>query len=159
MNAKAEGDPENLRTLYNAIVAYHNDLVHMRFTVAGLYLAGSGFLAGAAFSDSDWPYITIVVPILGFAISLIAWLLEIRTYHLLENLCIRGKGIEKKLKISQGDGFFNLMVEQPMGPRVPFSEFRLPPKRIIQYFISHSLGLSLLYSCFGLFWITLLIFR
>ena len=144
---------DDLLAVYSAVVDYHNNLVHMRFTVAGLYLAASGFLVGAMFSSSDWHGTKLSVTLLGLSLTAIARLLEIRTYCLLENLGDKGSEIERKLQLDGIDGFFALMSKQTIPPRCPFTRIPLTwnPK-VIRYIVSHSLGLDLLYLCFAMFW-------
>jgi hypothetical protein len=152
-----QASDDDLRIVYDAIVDYHNNLVHMRFTVAALYLAASGFLAGALFSGTGWAGPKAAVPALGLALSLIAWLREIRTYCLLENLAERGGQIEKQLQLGGVGGFFDLMAHQPIPPRLPFVRKRLPAWRAVRYVVSHSLGLDLLYTSLTIFWLTILL--
>jgi hypothetical protein len=153
MPATEKGD---LLAAYNAIVGYHNNLVSMRFTIAGLYLAASGLLAGSMF-NSDWSGTTLVLPILGLALTLIAWLLEVRTYCLLENLGQRGISMESKLSLGDTGGFFDLMNEQPLPPKIPFSRKPFKNQTVIR-FISHSWGLNLLYVSISTFWLLMLLY-
>ncbi len=152
-------EQDDLLTVYSAVVDYHNNLVHMRFTVAGLYLATSGFLVGALFSGRDWCGTKLSVTLLGLALTAIAWLLEIRTYCLLENLGSKGNEIETKLRLGGIQGFFALMSKQPLSPRLPFIRTRLTrcPK-FVRYVVSHSLGLDLLYLCLAVFWVFMLLY-
>jgi hypothetical protein len=150
---------DDLLAVYSAVVDYHNNLVHMRFTIAGLYLAASGFLVGALFSGRDWYGTKLSVTLLGLTLTAIAWLLEIRTYCLLENLGCKGNEIETKLRLGGIQGFFALMSKQPLSPRLPFIRTRLTrcPK-FVRYVVSHSLGLDLLYLCLAVFWVFMLIY-
>lgn len=150
---------DDLLAVYSAVVDYHNNLVHMRFTVAGLYIAASGFLVGAIFSGCNWGGVKLSVTLLGITLTAIAWLLEIRTYHLLENLGSRGIEIEKKLRLGGIQGFFGLMAKQPLPPRLPFIRMRLTRyPEFVRYVISHSLGLDILYLCLAMFWVFILLF-
>ena len=147
----------DLHTTYNAIVDYHNNLVHMRFTVAGLYLAATGFLVGGMSESSSKLF--IIVPLLGLILTAIAWLLEIRTYTLLENLGSRGLEIEKKMELAGIEGFFKLMAGQPLQPRLPFIRKRVKAcPNVIRYIVSHSFGLDLLYASIAIFWLYIIIF-
>ncbi len=143
---------ENLRTVFDAILDYHNNLVHMRFTVAGLYVAATGFLASSWFSSlgrqNSSAY--LLIPVLGFILTLVCWLLEIRTYQLLDNLARMGRSIESMLGI--GKGFFALMKRQPLRPKYPFTKTPLPASEETKRVISHSFGLSLLYGSILIFW-------
>jgi hypothetical protein len=154
-----EYEKNDLLAVYSAVVNYHNNLVHMRFTVAGLYLAASGFLVGALFNGRDWCGTKLSVTLLGLVLTAIAWLLEIRTYQLLENLGNKGNEIETKLQLGGVQGFFSLMSKQPIFPRLPFIKIHLTrcPK-FIRYVVSHSLGLDLLYLCVAVFWVFILLY-
>lgn len=44
---------ENLSAGYSSIVGYHNNLMQIRFTVAGLSVAADGFLASAFFQTGS----------------------------------------------------------------------------------------------------------
>ncbi len=66
-----------LKEVYRSVVDYHNNLVHMRFTVAGLYLAGSAFLVNALFSEYEWGYTKITVCSLGIVLTVIGGIDEI----------------------------------------------------------------------------------
>jgi hypothetical protein len=146
-----------LLAVYNAVVDYHNNLVHMRFTIAGLYLAANGFLVGALFGNK-WSNVWYLIPILGIVITIISFLLEIRTYCLLENLGKRGSEIESIIGIENRIGFFSLMKHQDIEPKMPFMKGKYIVNEKLKYLISHSRGLELLYSCFALFWFLMLLF-
>jgi hypothetical protein len=51
---------ENLTAGYSSIVDYHNTLVQIRFTVAGLSIAADGFLASALF-QADSPVVSKIL--------------------------------------------------------------------------------------------------
>ena len=65
-NIKPSNTSEDERVVYSAIVDYHNNLVQMRFTVVGLFLAANGFLASGYFQ----PKISILH---RFSIQSFAW--------------------------------------------------------------------------------------
>lgn len=88
-----------LKEVYRSVVDYHNSLVNMRFTVAGLYIAGSAFLVNALFSDYQWCYTKITVCSLGLVLTLIVFIIEVRTRNLLKNLGKFGGEIEKEFKL------------------------------------------------------------
>lgn len=145
---------QNLREVYRSVVDYHNNLVHMRFTVAGLYLAGSAFLVNALFGGYQWCGTKIAVCSLGLALTVIVWIIEVRTRYLLKNLGEFGGKIEEKfelesfkVKCAEIKGFFGLMENQPIQPSIP------SPKRVV----SHTKGLYTLYGLFMLFWLFMLV--
>lgn len=140
----ANQNDQNLTTIYGAIVDYHNNLVQIRFVIAGLCLAATGFLMSSWFSIDD-PN-PIIIPTLGFVLAVICLLLEIRTNHLLKNLGARGLEIEKKMNADLNLGFFSLMHKQP----IPWGPFKKT--------ISHTLLILLLYMLFIICWIFLFFF-
>jgi hypothetical protein len=145
----------NLPTIYGAIVDYHNGLAQVRFTIAGLYIAATGFLVNSWFSINHQKSIHsyILIPILGITLALVCWLLEIRTYQLLDNLATRGYEIEKNMNISSDIGFFALMNKQIKRARWPFFKKELPNRKFFKCIVSHSFGFSLLYLVIFLFWV------
>jgi len=146
---------KNLLTMYNAIVDYHNALAQVRFTIAGLYLAATGFLVNSWFSKVGQISNYLFIPILGILLAMGCWLLEIRTYQLLDNLGTRGLEIEKKMNISSDIGFFALMNKQTQSAKWPFCHKELPKWEFIKYIVSHSFGFSFLYSVIILSWLVL----
>jgi hypothetical protein len=149
---------ENVRAAYEAIVDYHNGLVQTRFTVAGLYLAATGFLVSAWFNgvgplSGRAVAAYYVIPILGATLTAACWILEIRTYQLLENLAERGRTIEQRLGILPELTLFELMRRQPKQARLPFLKLEAPRFLWVQYFLSHSFGLNALYATILLFWL------
>ena len=78
--------PENLNAGYDGIVDYHNNLVQIRFTVAGLSIAADGFLASALFNTSAPLFSKIIISVLGIILTFICGMLEIRTFQLLNKL-------------------------------------------------------------------------
>ena len=146
-------DDKNLPTIYNAIVDYHNVLIQVRFTIAGLYLAATGFLVNSWFNIDHQNCTYVFIPILGISLALVCWLLEIRTYHLLNNLGNRGKTIENSMKINSDIGFFALMEKQPLQPKWPFTQKELPQWTFFKCIVSHSFGFNLIYLIIFIFWI------
>jgi len=152
-NSQPNATNDEIRAAYAAIVDYHNNLFPMRFTVAGLVLAANGFLV-SVFSQSNLSLsLRVAIPILGILVSFICWMLEVRTYQLLENLSARGERLEKSLGLKDDQGFFSLMSHQPIGPRILPLYRRWPSNRIVQFLVSHSFGINILYIIIGLFWL------
>jgi hypothetical protein len=60
---------ENLSTGYNGIVDYHNNLVQIRFTIAGLSIAADGFLVSAIFQAGSPQFSRILISILGIMLT------------------------------------------------------------------------------------------
>lgn len=144
--------PDDLRASYGAIVDYHNNLVQMRFNVAGLFLAANAFLASGFFQTGASSLPWFALPVLGILLAGICWLLELRTYQLLDNLADRGVHIERLLGISTAHGFFALMRSQAIGPRLLITRLRIPPIKSVRYIVSHSFGIGLLYGVVAAFW-------
>ena len=151
-------DKEDIRKTYEATVNYHNTLVQMRFAVASFFAAAAAFLVGAAFAESTLLPSRKVILLLGLFVTLIVWLLEIRTYCLLRNLGKIGLEFESKFKLGGATGFFSLMSnDQPIGIRLPFLHKDLPNGIFVRRVFSHSFGLDCFYLCFVVFWIYSLI--
>jgi hypothetical protein len=147
--------PENVRLNYESIVNYHNTLVQMRFNVAALYMAAAAFLAAAHLAATNWKGLPILLPLLGTAVTIAAWLLEMRTVALLTNLVEQGRRAEQELQFPTGSGFFQLMGSpQPRGVRLPLLRKELGNGHgIVRYVFSHTFGLELIYGAFLLFWV------
>ncbi len=149
---KQTASTDAIKAAYAAIVAYHNGLVQTRFTIAGLFLAANGLLAGG-FSQASLSVLPKpALPTLAIILAIICWALEVRTYQLMENLGRRGSDLENHLGLQKVEGFFSLLAHQPIGPRLLPTQFRLPASKLF----SHSLGLALLYILVALFWIIML---
>ncbi len=150
--------PEDVRAEYGALVSYGISSVSSRFTVAGLYMAASGFLAAAAFKDGLSTAARIVVCLFGGSITLCVWMLELRTRHLLAILSKRGRDIERDIWGLTGtayySGFFSRQGKIP--PKVApehgkehdytilgYSSRGLP--RWVAVRITHSFGFDLMY--------------
>ncbi len=147
-------DDKNFMATYKIIVKSHNALVQVRFTVAGLYLAATGFLVNSWFSIDHQRFFYFIIPMLGIILAVSCWLLEIRTNQLLKNFLDRGYKIEGLMKVNPEIGFFELMTKQPRGPTIPFIDKEIsPPKVSRKYIVSHSIGFSLLYSAILAFWV------
>jgi hypothetical protein len=152
----AISDEKNLPIMYNAIVDYHNGLIQVRFTIAGLYLAATGFLVNSWFNIGYQISMYIIIPFLGISLAFVCWLLEMRTDQLMSNLAKRGLEIEEKMNVNLGIGFFELMNKQPDGPRNPFSKDKevIPSSSFLSKgIVSHSRGFTILYLIIVIFWI------
>jgi len=174
-DSKSTYDPEDIRQEYSAVVGYHGSLVNSRFTIAGLYVASIGFLAGAVLSkDVSW-----VTRAGGSALAcwltLCLWVLELRSRALFTNIAHRGIDIEHNYWNLDGDkwydGFFSRQYKEPpehdhineeltrrIEPDRPrFSWSKKPLPKWASRFVSHSMGLDLLYAGSGIFWLALLV--
>ncbi len=56
---------ETLPAIFGAIVDYHNNLTQTRFTIAGLYIAATGFLASSLFSSTSSPKSHLLISFFG----------------------------------------------------------------------------------------------
>lgn len=76
---------EEVRLEYERAHTDYCQQVVTRFTIAGFYIAGIGFLVQAALNkDASW-IVMLVTGIVGLIISICVWILELRTrslYHL-----------------------------------------------------------------------------
>ena len=150
---KQSTSTDAIKAAYAAIVAYHNSLVQTRFTITGLFLAANGLLAGGLFQTGASELPKFAIPVFGLALAIICWFLEVRTYQLLENLGKRGLDLEDHLGLQKTHGFFSLMSNQPIGPRLLPTRLRLPASKLF----SHSFGFALLYTIIALFWVYMLV--
>src|SRR5258708_40084334 len=135
---------ETLRTIFAAIVDYHNNLTQTRFTIAGLYIAATSLLASSWFSGSRSKESSILIPLVGLFFNVICWLLEIRTRHLLKNVSRKGMAIERLLGVRRG--FFALMNTQPYPADIPFADLEMDS------IVGHTSILNLLYVTSLFFW-------
>lgn len=146
----------NNRAAYNAIVDLHNNLIQTRFNVAGLVLAGNGFLASGFFQQSiEEVDNRLTISILALVLTVIFWIMEVRTYSLLHSLGNRGTDIEKALEFRSNLGYFSLMKNQEdSGPKFLIFRFiELKPNNVIKFFFSHSFGIGSLYLALITFWL------
>ena len=169
---------ENLRMEYSAVFNYHNDLVKSRFTIAGLYMAAMGFVAGAVFKSDSTLIGQLVGSMFGWWMALCLWIIELRSRCLYTNLAHRGIDIEHRYwRITGPDwykGFFSRQYKEEPNkdeeeyagdvpkekpkrdcPKLAWSEKELPQS--ISRYISHSWGFDLLYSGTGLAWFIMFI--
>ena len=156
--AKPAQSDETLRTVLSAITHDYAALARMRFTIAGLYLAATGFLASswyAGLRDGVSPAYYLI-PALGIVVTLICWLLEIRTFQLIMNLEHKGAQIEKRLNVEGKLTLFMMSGGYPLPPKLPFST-RTPVPGFLRRLVSHSFGLNALYASIATFWILTLI--
>jgi len=150
---------DDLHAIYSALVAYHNNLVTIRFNTAGIYIAVLAILGHAYLYSTQWASIKLIIPIIGLIIAISVSIIESRTSSLLENIGSRGLIIEDKLELTGVGGFFQLMKSQPIQPEFPFSKLlsiNTTNNKKKNYF-SHSFGLKILYLLAWTLWICLLI--
>ena len=86
---KEEQRLENIRTEYGAISAKLNQLPSFRFALAGFYLAAVGVIASRA-KPAGVHFILLI------GLTLVLWLIDLRTRALLANISNRGKQIETR---------------------------------------------------------------
>lgn len=172
---EAPSDAENIRQEYSAVVGYHGALVSSRFTIAGLYVAAIGFLAGAVLAkDATWAA-RAGGSALACWLTLSLWILELRSRALFSNIAYRGVDIEhnhwKLVEEKWYDGFFSRQYKEPpnyeqdnealarrLEPDRPrFGWSKKPISITLSKYISHSMGLDLLYAGSGAFWLVLFI--
>lgn len=147
--------------VYNGIVDYHNNLVQIRFTVAGLFLAANRFIVSGLFQSqgctqfyvSTFLFGSPVLGILGILVAVICSLLDWRNYHLMENLGNLGYEIERDLGIKDNRSYFSLLKVQPTEPRIPLTNMRLSKNSFLKKIISHSVLMTMIYSIIFLFWL------
>jgi hypothetical protein len=152
--SKPEQSEETLRAILGAIAHDYAALARMRFTIAGLYLAATGFLASTWFAGlrDGLSAAYYLIPALGFVVALVCWLMEIRTFHLILNLEHKGAEVERRLKVDDQLTLFMISGGYPLPPRLPFSS-RIPVPGFLRPFVSHSFGLNALYASIASFWV------
>ena len=167
---------DNLRAEYNAIVSYHTSLVLSRFTVAGLLVAGSGFLTPFIFHPDTSNAVRIFAGAFAILFTICVWILELRSRALYENLAHRGMQIEREHWKLDGkywdDGFFsrqykfskqsetnrpdNVPKPRPDIVRVFRSKEGLPDRA--SKWLSHSVAFDMLYGGVLLLWILAILY-
>lgn len=150
--------PEDLIAGYGGIVDYHNNLVQIRFTVAGLSIAADGFLASALFNTNTPSFSKIIIAILGIVLTFICGMLEIRTFQLLNKLLKGGYALEKVFGLHEDQGIFSILMHNQIVPRFMGKPSKGAAKREKSFVFSHSVMFGLLYVCVFIFWLTMLVF-
>ncbi|MCE7859565.1 MAG: hypothetical protein DYG86_07235 [Chloroflexi bacterium CFX2] len=138
---------ENLNVGYNSIVDYHNNLVQVRFTVAGLSVAADGFLASAFFQTDSPEFSRILISILGLILTFICGMLELRTLQLLM----------KTMGLGEDQGVFSVLTHSQVVPRFLKKFSKAPTDQESRFVFSHSVMFWLLYLCIFIFWAIMLI--
>ncbi len=149
--------PEDLSAGYSGIVDYHNNLVQIRFTVAGLSIAADGFLASAFFQTDAVVLSRIIISILGIVLTFICGMLEIRTFQLLNKLLKEGYEIEKIFGLKEDQGLFSILMQNQIVPRFMSKSLKRTAKAG-NFIFSHSVMFGLLYVCVFIFWLIMLVF-
>lgn len=170
MSDQSTDHSEDIRAEYAAIVEYHDSTVGSRFTIAGLYVAGMGFIAGAVL-DKDAAWLARAVgSALAWWLTACFWILELRSRALYTNLAHRGIDIEHHRWDLVGrqwyEGFFSRQYKEaplaqsdkadvPARPgldRPKIAWMKQPLSEKTSRFISHSWGFDLLYFGSWFFW-------
>lgn len=148
---------ENLSTGYNSIVEYHNNLVQIRFTVAGLSVAADGFLASAFFQTGSPEFSRILIAILGLILTFICGMLELRTLQLLMKLLKAGYALEKTMGLGEEQGVFSVLTHSQIVPWFLKKPSNAPADQENKFVFSHSVMFWLLYICIFVFWTIMLV--
>jgi hypothetical protein len=148
---------ENLGVGYNSIVEYHNNLVQVRFTVAGLSVAADGFLASAFFQTGSPEFSRILIAILGLILTFICGMLELRTLQLLMKLLKAGYALEKTMGLGANQGVFSVLMQSQIVPRFMKKFSNAPADQENRFVFSHSVMFWLLYICIFVFWTIMLV--
>jgi hypothetical protein len=154
-NNQGNDNSENIRAAYSAIVDYHNNLVQIRFTVVGLFLAANGFLASGFFQTTPDKLVIakVILPIIGLLLTLFCMGIEVRNRQLLDNLAARGKDLEMNLSLKNYQGFFSLMENQPIGPRIFGKRLQNRAYDFSKHVLTQTIGIKLIYICIFFFWL------
>jgi hypothetical protein len=148
---------ENLSVGYNGIVEYHNNLVQIRFTVAGLSVAADGFLASAFFQTDSPEFSRILIAALGLILTFICGMLELRTLQLLMRLLKAGYELEKTMGLGADQGVFSVLMQSQIVPRFLKKFSKAPADKENRFVFSHSVMFWLLYICIFIFWAIMLV--
>lgn len=169
--------PEDIRAEYSAITSYHTSLVTSRFTIAGLYVAAIGFIASAVLSNGATDFAKIFGSLFAIWLTICLWILELRSRCLYGNVAHRGIEIEHEYWGLKGQswyrGFFSRQYKEPPSqddqeknkvppqpapdaPRLGWARKPLP--EAISKYVSHSMGLDLLYAGSAVFWFGIIIY-
>lgn len=170
MPDKAISEPDDIRAEYAAVVEYHGSTVSSRFTIAGLYVAGIGFIASAVL-DKDAVWLARAGgSALAWWLTVCLWILELRSRALYTNLGHRGIDIEHRRWGLVGrewyEGFFSRQYKepptadseksdvpaQPGWDRPKIAWMKKPLSEKASRLISHSWGFDLLYGGSWIFW-------
>lgn len=164
--------PDEARAEHRACVDYHIALVNSRFTIVGLYVAAMGFIAGAVFKEViSWDF-RAAVSLLACWLTACLWILELRSRALFTNVAHRGIDIERRYWKLDGEelmsGFFSRQHKLPAKTEELDSSAaprrKKPDRPVLGWspdaaisekwsrFISHSMGLDLLYAGGLVFW-------
>ena len=163
---------EDARAEYSAVVGFHTTLVNGRFTVTGLYVAAVGFLAAAVLGKEISAVARVAGSGLGCWLTGCLWILELRNRSLANNICKRGIDIEHKYwGLTNSDdwysGFFSRQYREPPESELEgcgLSRRKAPDRPTLGWankpiseklsrFVSHSMGVDLLFGGCGVFWL------
>ena len=169
MTERPTQNRDDVRSEYAAVVDYHGSTVSSRFTIAGLYVAAIGFIAGAVLNkDASWDA-RAVGSLLAWWLTGCLWILELRSRALYANLAHRGIDIEHQKWGLVGSewysGFFSRQYkeppkgssedgvpEKPGVDRPKIAWMKRPLSERIARYVSHSWGFDLLYAGSLAFW-------
>jgi len=158
---------------HRACVDYHASLVTSRFTVAALYVPAVGVFMTAWLGAQTSP-LRLGISLLAWFITLCVWILELRTRALFTSIAHRGIEIEHEYwrlglavgffgrqhklteKLSDGQSTAAPRREKPDQPVIAFRPKHPLPVWLSRY-VSHSMGLDLLYAGGLLLWLGLAI--
>ena len=167
---------ENTRCEYAALQSYHDTIVNSRFTIAGLYVAGIGFMANAVFSKDATVGGRAAGSALAAWLTVCLWVLEARSRAILASLANRAIEIENRVWGLVGESWYSGLHSRtykvppteaeasaspapqhpgPDRPRVAWAKAPVP--KPLAWYVSHSWGFDLLYLGTGLFWLVTLV--
>lgn len=132
---------EFLRTEYKALVEYFGKIITFRFTTVSFFIAAVALVLGLAKPETYQTHHYLLL----LALSLGAWVVELRNRSLSRNLEQRAHQIERVWAQEGERPFFTHMIpphDSDWYPdRAQMLWFLLPPLR----FITHTIGLDLIY--------------
>ena len=144
-------EEKNVQTEYEAICANLNQLASFRFTLIGFYVAAMGLMSSASPDRDKF--------ILMLWISMCFWILELRNRGLHTNMSDRGMQIERDYWGYRGKRAYEPFIshwrkEKPVNDTEADEPSKLNKDSVklfvwkaeLPSFVSHSLGLDLLFS-------------
>jgi len=173
---KTVQDPDDVRTEYTAIADYISNITNIRFTLAGLYVAAIGFVAGVVLAATSTWEARAAGSFVAIWLTFCLYVMELRNRSLYTNLAHRGIDIEhnnwRLIKSLWYSGCHSRQYKEPPvaeadredvpskpGPdRSKIAWMKEPLPDSVSRYISHTLGFDLLYGGGIVFWsITLLV--
>lgn len=173
---KQTPDPENIRVEYQVASESFIHAGGTRFTIAGFYLAATGFLAQATLDHDASPTQQALVGLFGLIVGISVWILELRTRSLCYATARRMIEIERKYWFPAPEDWYEGEMSrnhktlprsdhplldripvrpEPERPKIAWMKKPLPPA--LSWHVTHSMGFDILYPATIIFWFAVLV--